>query len=200
MAGVSGPHADATSDAGPEVFSADLNPAYYWFRLLGGAGLALFFAACAPFFAARLGVVGKLVVFSLCTFAIGGIAANIWSVAKILGLANPLVRIDSRGIWDKRLTYDPIPWGQIRAVHRPGFVAPFLVKVDVGIPQVIGVKFTPWSRFGIPRQAITIWNDPVISVWGLKVGTLRPNEDLGDVIVRSAKLWHAHVARGWKAF
>ena len=190
MAGLNKSAGDASA------FTADFDRVYYWLRLplvlVGTLFLTGFIFNAVAAQAGNLGRWPALVLLALiCAAGIALLAFAVSSLATVLRLPNPALRIDADGIWDKRVTREPIPWRMIHGVidYDTGMRAPSSIKIDVGIPRRAGLKLVPWTWFAVPRRGPLGWDDPVIYARGLKVPPFASRRQLVDAIVQAATGW-----------
>jgi len=185
VAGLSGsPAGDHIED----VLAFDLNRWRYRWQ-------ALFFAATAIVLIAFV-LGAKLPAFGATFLAVVVIVqvAGLLSVLKILSLADPVLIIDERGVFDKRVTRDIVPWRKIRGVE-VFHMYWSAVRVDVGNRRQADIALAPWTYFASVRYGTIAWDDIVINPQGLRKIQDRYDSALAGRIAAHIKASRARFAR-----
>lgn len=113
-------------------------------------------------------------------------AAGLASVLKILSLHDPVLAIDRRGIFDKRVTRSVVPWAKINRVELlPMYWSS--IRVDVGNRRHAGIELVSWTYLGAFRTGTVAWDDVVINPQGLAVYPHPGNQVLAMQIVTHAE-------------
>jgi hypothetical protein len=176
MAGIATTATEPLVEHTPDALAFEIDRAHYRFHF----GLfALFILAIV---AVMIAVPGYLTAITLAAGVVV-FASVLASIARIALLPGPILVIDRRGIFDRRLTREVVPWSKIsrvdvqeinnRETARPNS---FLVRIDVGSRRRAGIALAPWTYFDLPRCGGGIgWDDLVIDVQGLAM-TPNPGE------------------------
>jgi hypothetical protein len=120
--------------------------------------------------------------------------AGLLSALKILSLADPVLIIDERGVFDKRVTREVVPWHKIRGVE-VFHVYWSAVRVDVGNRRQAGIALAPWTYFASIRYGTIAWDDIVINPQGLRKMQDRNDNALAERIAAHIKALRARFAR-----
>ena len=111
--------------------------------------------------AALIGGKPPVVVFLMLTIVLALHFAGLLSVLKILSLGDPVLLVDGRGIFDKRVTREIVPWTKMSGVHWAS------VRVGIGNRRLAGIGLAPWTYLGTLRYGTIAWDDVVINPQGL---------------------------------